>query len=151
MSPTVTQSLINFEVGAQLGAVGFGFTFVMSKTFQKGKKFCLILLMFHLATAVSQVEHGVLRLVDAKNNQITVLVDCEGIPPYRIPLQMMRSCFSLLQDHYPNRLGCLFVVRLPPVVRVIAQALIQVRKSSPLTCMRRLHLIFNVLSSLSGF
>ncbi|XP_031386638.1 uncharacterized protein LOC116200090 isoform X1 [Punica granatum] len=75
---------------------------------------------------ISQVEHGVLSLVDAENGQITVLVDCEGLPPYRIPMQMLRSCFSLLQDHYPNRLGCLFVIRLPPVVRVIAQTLIQV-------------------------
>ncbi|GMY10807.1 phosphatidylinositol/phosphatidylcholine transfer protein sfh2 [Fagus crenata] len=77
---------------------------------------------------ISQVEHGVLHLVDAENSYITVLVDCEGLSPLKIPMQMMRSCSSLLQDHFPNRLGCLFVIRLPPVVRVIAQTFIQVLK-----------------------
>lgn len=41
-------------------------------------------------------------------------------------MQVMRSCSSLLQDHFPNRLGCLLVIRLPPVVRVITQTFIQV-------------------------
>lgn len=79
-----------------------------------------------VVSAVSQVEYGVLHLVDADNPQITVLVDCEGLSPLRIPMQMMRSCSSLLQDHFPNLLGCLFVIRLPAVVRVIAQTFIQV-------------------------
>ncbi|XP_022730783.1 sec14 cytosolic factor-like isoform X2 [Durio zibethinus] len=78
--------------------------------------------------AVSQVEHGVMHLVSPENPEVTVLVDCEGLSPLRIPIQIMRSCSSLLQDHYPNRLGCLFVIRLPPVVRVIAQTFIQVLK-----------------------
>ncbi|KAK7312484.1 hypothetical protein VNO77_36377 [Canavalia gladiata] len=77
---------------------------------------------------ISQVEYGVLHLVDADNHQITVLVDCEGLSPLKIPMQMMRSCSSLLQDHFPNRLGCLFIIRLPAIVRVIAQTFIQVIK-----------------------
>ncbi|KAM7496569.1 hypothetical protein LguiA_020983 [Lonicera macranthoides] len=77
---------------------------------------------------VSQVEHGVLHLVDSENPQITVLVDCEGLSPLRIPMQIVRSCSSLLQDNFPDRLGCLFVIRLPPVVRVLAQTFIQVLK-----------------------
>ncbi|KAK4762444.1 hypothetical protein SAY86_008212 [Trapa natans] len=79
---------------------------------------------------ISQVEYGVLRLVDAKTSQITVLVDCEGLPTYKIPVHMMRYCFSLLQDHYPNRLGYLFVIRLPGVVRFVTQTLIQVLRPS---------------------
>lgn len=79
-----------------------------------------------VATTVSQVEHGVLHLVDAEDSQITVLVDCDGLSPLKVPMQMMRSCSSLLQDHFPNRLGCLFVIHLPPVVRVLAQTFIQV-------------------------
>ena len=79
-----------------------------------------------LQTAVSQIEHGVLHLVDTENTQITILLDCEGLSPLRFPMQIMRSCSSLLQDHFPNRLGCLFVIRLPPVVRVVAQTFIQV-------------------------
>lgn len=77
---------------------------------------------------VSQIEHGVLHLVGADNGRITVLVDCEGLSPLRVPMQMMKSCASLLQDHFPNRLACLFIIRLPPVVRVVAQTFIQVLK-----------------------
>ncbi|XP_027347190.1 uncharacterized protein LOC113858668 [Abrus precatorius] len=77
---------------------------------------------------ISQVEYGVLHFVDADNPQITVLVDCEGLTPLRIPMKMMRSCSSLLQDHFPNRLGCLFIIRLPAIVRVIAQTFIRVLK-----------------------
>ncbi|XP_059300509.1 phosphatidylinositol/phosphatidylcholine transfer protein SFH11-like isoform X2 [Lycium ferocissimum] len=77
---------------------------------------------------VSQVEHGVLHLVDQQNSQITVLVDCEGLTPLRLPMQMLRSCSTLLQDHFPNRLGCLFVIRLPPIVRVVAQTFVQIFK-----------------------
>ncbi|XP_044506502.1 uncharacterized protein LOC123226090 [Mangifera indica] len=77
---------------------------------------------------ISQVEHGVMHLVTVDNPQITVLVDCDGLSPLRIPMQIMRSCSSLLQDHYPNRLGCLFVIRLPPVVRVVTQTFIQILK-----------------------
>ena len=90
-----------------------------------------------LDNAVSQVEYGALHLVDAENPQITVLVDCEGLSPLRIPMQMMRSCSSLLQDHFPNLLGCLLVIRLPSVVRVIAQTFIQV---SPTSILFSLHL-----------
>ncbi|XP_043702414.1 uncharacterized protein LOC122652673 [Telopea speciosissima] len=77
---------------------------------------------------VSQLEHGVLHLVSEEDPQITVLMDCEGLSPLKFPMQMMRSCSALLQDNYPNRLGCLFVIRLPPVVRVIAQTFIQILK-----------------------
>ncbi|XP_030471916.1 uncharacterized protein LOC115689873 [Syzygium oleosum] len=75
---------------------------------------------------ISQVEHGLLRLVNSDSTRITVVVDCQGLSPYRIPMQIMRSCLSLLQDHFPGRLGCVFVIRLPPVLRVIAQTLLQV-------------------------
>ncbi|XP_017423237.1 uncharacterized protein LOC108332471 isoform X2 [Vigna angularis] len=74
---------------------------------------------------ISQVEYGVLHLVDADNPQITVLVDCDGLSPVRIPMQMTRSCSSLLLDHFPNRLGCMFVIRLPTSAHVIAQSFIQ--------------------------
>ncbi|KAJ6964243.1 hypothetical protein NC652_002505 [Populus alba x Populus x berolinensis] len=77
---------------------------------------------------ISQVEHGILHLVDEDSPQITVLVDCDGLSPLKIPMQMMRSCSSLLHDNFPNRLGQLVVIRLPPVVRVIAQTFIQVLK-----------------------
>uniref|UniRef100_A0A3N7FHK0 CRAL-TRIO domain-containing protein n=1 Tax=Populus trichocarpa TaxID=3694 RepID=A0A3N7FHK0_POPTR len=77
---------------------------------------------------ISQVEHGVQHLVDEDSPQLTVIVDCDGISPLKIPMQIMRSCSSLLQDNFPNCLGHLLVIRLPPVVRVIAQTFIQVLK-----------------------
>lgn len=84
-----------------------------------------------VVTAVSQVEHGVMHLVSPENSEVTVLVDCEGLSPFRIPMQIVRSCSTILQDNYPDRLGCLFVIRLPPVLRVIAQTFIQVNFTSP--------------------
>lgn len=77
---------------------------------------------------VSQMEHGILHLANPENPQIMVLVDCEGLSPFRIPMQMLRSCSLLFQDHFPNCLGGLFVIRLPPVVRVMAQTLMKVLK-----------------------
>lgn len=77
---------------------------------------------------VSQVEYGVLNLLDAEHPQLTVLMDCEGLSPFGFPVQTFRSCVVLLQDHYPNRLGCLLVVRLPSVARLITQTLFQVLK-----------------------
>lgn len=80
-------------------------------------------------TVVSQVDYGVLHLVKRRNPRITVLVDCEGLSSLRFPMNMLRSCSAILQDNFPNLLGCLFVIRLPPVARVIAQTFIQVRYS----------------------
>ncbi|KAI3793354.1 hypothetical protein L1987_35971 [Smallanthus sonchifolius] len=77
---------------------------------------------------ISQVEYGVLNLLDAEHPQITVLMDCDGLSPFGIPVKTLRSCAVLLQDHYPNRLGCLLVVRLSSVARVITQTLFQVLK-----------------------
>lgn len=77
---------------------------------------------------VSQMEHGTLYLADRENPQIMVLVDCEGLSPFRLPMQMIRSCSVLFQEHFPNCLGGLFVIRLPPVVRVMAQTLMKVLK-----------------------
>lgn len=79
---------------------------------------------------VSQVEHGILHFIDPENPHISVLVDCDGLSPLRIPMQMLRTCTTILQEHFPGRLGTLFVIRLPPVVRVISQTFIQVLRPS---------------------
>jgi hypothetical protein len=77
--------------------------------------------------SVSQIDHGVVNLINEEDSRITVLLDCHGISPFRFPMQMMRSFITVVQENYPNRLGVLFVIRLPPVVRVIAQTFLQVR------------------------
>ncbi|XP_027158994.1 uncharacterized protein LOC113763561 [Coffea eugenioides] len=81
-----------------------------------------------IKAVVSQIEHGVLNLVTVDQPQIMVLMDCEGLSPFGFPIHMMRSCATLLQDHYPNRLGSLIIIRLPQLARVITQALFQVLK-----------------------
>ncbi|CAN4105939.1 unnamed protein product [Withania somnifera] len=57
-----------------------------------------------IKAVVSQIEHGILRLVNVEHPQI-VLMDCEGLSPLGFPIHMMRCCAMLLQDHYPNRLS----------------------------------------------
>ncbi|KAL3619157.1 hypothetical protein CASFOL_036727 [Castilleja foliolosa] len=74
------------------------------------------------------VEYGVLHLLNVENPQITVLLDCQGLSSLRLPMQTLRYCCNVFQDHFPNVLGCLIVIRLPSVVRVIAQTFIQVLK-----------------------
>ncbi|CAI9108062.1 OLC1v1007578C4 [Oldenlandia corymbosa var. corymbosa] len=75
---------------------------------------------------VSQVEYGVLNLTDHEHSRITVLVDCEGLSPLKFPMKISLTCSNILQEHFPKRLGCVYVIRLPPVARVIAQTFIQV-------------------------
>ncbi|KAK1642885.1 hypothetical protein QYE76_060690 [Lolium multiflorum] len=79
---------------------------------------------------VSQIDHGIIHLTNEEDPRITVLLDCHGISPFKFPMQMMRSFVTIVQENYPNRLGVLFVVRLPPVVRVIAQTFIQLLNHS---------------------
>ncbi|CAI9273540.1 unnamed protein product [Lactuca saligna] len=74
---------------------------------------------------VSQVEYGVVNLVHPENPHITVLLDCSRLSPFEFPLQTFKSCVALLQDHYPNRLGCLLVVRVPSNAKVMTQTLYQ--------------------------
>ncbi|CAN1230982.1 SEC14 cytosolic factor [Linum grandiflorum] len=78
--------------------------------------------------SVSQVEYGILHFLNKDNPHIMVIVDCAGITPLRIPMQMVRSCSSYLQHNFPNRLGRLLIIRLPPVARVIAQTFLQILK-----------------------
>jgi len=79
---------------------------------------------------VSQIDQGVVNLINEEDPRITVLLDCHGISPFRFPMQMLRSFINVVQENYPNRLGVLFVLRLPAVVRVIAQTFLQVLKPS---------------------
>lgn len=77
---------------------------------------------------LSQVEYGVANLLYEEDPRITVIIDCEGTPALGFPVHMLKSFCVLMQENYPTRLGALFVVNLPSVVRVIAQAIIQVLK-----------------------
>lgn len=85
--------------------------------------------MIFVAVTVSQMEHGILHLTDRESPRVMVLVDCEGLSPFRVPMQMIRSCALLFQDHFPHCLGGLYVIRLPPVIRVMVQTLMKVSSS----------------------
>lgn len=74
---------------------------------------------------VSQVEHGVLHLLIGEDTRITVLIDCEGLSAANISLQMIKVCSTIMQEHYPNRLASLYVLRLSHAFRTVAQTLIQ--------------------------
>ncbi|PHU18522.1 hypothetical protein BC332_14217 [Capsicum chinense] len=109
-----------------------------------------------IKAVVSQIEHGILSLVNAENPLVTVLMDCEGLSPLGFPIHMMRSCAMLLQDHYPNRLSSLIIVRLPQVAQIIMQTFFQVLKPATRQKVRiigRNHLEFlsNHLDSIPPF
>lgn len=89
-----------------------------------------LIVITNIFFSVSQIDNGIVYLTNKEDPRITVLLDCHGISPFRFPMQMMRSFITIVQENYPNRLGVLFIVRLPPVVRVIAQTLIQVTFST---------------------
>ncbi|KAF5770481.1 putative CRAL-TRIO lipid binding domain-containing protein [Helianthus annuus] len=72
-----------------------------------------------------KVEYEVLRLLGLEHSQITVLMDF-GLSFFGILVKTLRSCIAFLQDYYPTRLGCLLVVWLPSIARVITQTQFQV-------------------------
>ena len=76
--------------------------------------------------AVSQVEYGIQNLVTTDDPRLTVVMDCRGTTVFGFPVHMMKSCVDLVQEHYPRRLASLFVVNAPPLVRAVANAIIQV-------------------------
>ncbi|KAH7446397.1 hypothetical protein KP509_01G053900 [Ceratopteris richardii] len=77
---------------------------------------------------LSQVEYGITHLLHEEDPRITVIIDCEGTPALGFPINMLKSCSDRVQDNYPTRLAALFVVNLPPVVRLLTQTIIQVLK-----------------------
>ncbi|XP_002985514.2 uncharacterized protein LOC9653159 [Selaginella moellendorffii] len=77
---------------------------------------------------VSQIEFGVVNLLRGEDPRITVVLDCAGAPAVGFPLQMTKSCCVLVQENYPTRLAALFIVNLPPFVRVVATAIVQILK-----------------------
>ncbi|EPS66043.1 hypothetical protein M569_08737, partial [Genlisea aurea] len=79
---------------------------------------------------VSQVEQGMVQLMDKRNAQVTVLVDCQGIAPLRFPMQTMRHCVNILKDHFPNVLGCMIIIRATPLVRVITSTFCKILRPS---------------------
>lgn len=81
---------------------------------------------FFSKVIVSQIEHGIVRFVDMEHPQVVVLMDCDGLSPLGFPIQMMRSCATLLQDHYPNYLYLLMIIRIPRVAQVVMRTFLQV-------------------------
>lgn len=75
--------------------------------------------------AVSQVEYG-LQNIEMLDGRLTVVMDCHGTSALGFPVHMMKSCSVLVQENYPTRLASLLIINLPPVVRVIANAVMQV-------------------------
>ncbi|KAK1551054.1 hypothetical protein Q3G72_029408 [Acer saccharum] len=70
---------------------------------------CLNLVTYHFMTGLGflkqLIEHGVLHLVDAENPHIIVLVDCEGLSPLRIPMQLLRDIETCHSEEGENHRG----------------------------------------------
>lgn len=98
--------------------------------------------------AVSQVEYGVRNLVATKDPRLTVVMDCQGTKTFGFPVQMLKSCIVLVQEHYPMRLASFFVINAPPLVRAVANAIIQVK--SPPFFTRHLLVFISVNISRAG-
>lgn len=80
----------------------------------------------NFVVAVSQVEYGLRNKVPKDDARLTVVMDCQGTSAIGFPLNMMKSCSVLVQKNYPTRLAALFVINLPPIVQVLANAVLQV-------------------------
>lgn len=65
-------------------------------------------------------------MVLKEDARLTVVMDCRGTSLVGFPLHMMKSCSVLVQENYPTRLAALFVINLPPVVHILAKAIMQV-------------------------
>lgn len=76
--------------------------------------------------AVSQVDNGLRYKVPKDDARLTVVMDCQGTSAIGFPLNMMKSCSVLVQENYPTRLAALYVINLPPIVQVLANAVLQV-------------------------
>lgn len=80
----------------------------------------------NIVGAVSQVEHRLRNKMPKDDPRLTVVMDCRGTSAFGFPLNLIKSCSVLVQEHYPTRLAALFVINLPPIVQVLANAVLQV-------------------------
>jgi hypothetical protein len=97
----------------------------------------------NLVCIVSQVEYGLRDKVARDDARLTAVMDCQGTSAIGFPLNMMKSCSVLVQENYPMRLAALFVINLPPIVQVLANAVLQVI-FFPLTLVYSVYLILSV-------
>jgi len=77
------------------------------------------------------VEYGLQNLVTTDDPRLTVVMDCRGLSVFGFPVHMLKSCVVLVQEHYPMRLASFFLINAPPLVRAVANAIIQVRVFTP--------------------
>jgi len=73
------------------------------------------------------VEYGLQNLITTDDPRLTVVMDCRGTSVFGFPVHMLKSCVVLVQEHYPMRLASFFLINAPPLVRAVANAIIQVR------------------------
>lgn len=73
---------------------------------------------------VSLVDYGVREAC-----RLTVVMDCEDLTSLRFPLLLMKSSFTLLEEHCPEVLQNLLIVRLSPSMKIMAESFLQDAKS----------------------
>ncbi|CAI7837492.1 unnamed protein product, partial [Closterium sp. NIES-54] len=69
-----------------------------------------------------------LTLACPDSGRIAVILDCQGAPAlWHLPVGLLRATITALHRNFPHRMARLHVLHLPPALRLLARAMLQVR------------------------
>ncbi|CAI5998492.1 unnamed protein product [Closterium sp. NIES-64] len=79
----------------------------------------------YLASLVSAVA-AALTLACPDSGRIAVILDCQGAPAlWHLPVGLLRATITALHRNFPHRMARLHVLHLPPALRLLARAMLQ--------------------------
>ncbi|CAI5536253.1 unnamed protein product [Closterium sp. Naga37s-1] len=79
----------------------------------------------YLASLVSAVTTA-LTLACPDSGRIAVILDCQGAPAlWHLPVGLLRATITALHRNFPHRMARLHVLHLPPALRLLARAMLQ--------------------------
>ncbi|GJP54701.1 hypothetical protein CLOM_g13754 [Closterium sp. NIES-68] len=79
----------------------------------------------YLASLVSAVA-AALTLSSPDSGRIAVVLDCQGAPSlWHLPVALLRATITALHRNFPHRMARLHVLHLPPALRLLARAMLQ--------------------------
>ncbi|CAI5487883.1 unnamed protein product [Closterium sp. Naga37s-1] len=82
---------------------------------------------FLSASLVSAVA-AALTLACPDSGRIAVILDCQGAPAlWHLPVGLLHATITALHRNFPHRMARLHVLHLPPALRLLARAMLQVR------------------------
>ncbi|CAI5969854.1 unnamed protein product [Closterium sp. NIES-64] len=84
----------------------------------------------YLASLVSAVAAS-LTLACPDSGRIAVILDCQGAPAlWHLPVGLLRATITTLHRNFPHRMARLHVLHLPPALRLLARAMLQLLSST---------------------